>query len=799
MKKDKSFSLRDISQWTKEGAEVSLPDLQRGLVWKARQMELLWDSMLRGFPIGSFMLSNTKDDNYYLMDGQQRYNAIATGFGTVNKPGAMLWLDLEPINTQKDSTRVYWVKATTIAHPWGFRNDDICSPLTAEERRGALQAFGIEGNIYNKEINLEETWPIKAGRPVPLRFFLNAPLCCQASFSRYVIDQVKDMNGRYQEMLRKDFPEEKLRAAIEKSFPVFKQLEEYTIQCNVLPREVINKETVDMDGVDMQSQLEILFNRLNTGGTQISQDDLNYSAIKAYWGEIKETNDKIAERYMPPSKLAMLVFRLALTLEDPEKGLRNAPTIQKIRDIATNLKNEETKKSIVTLYKNLDAIMKRIEVWLNVYGNDRSDEYDAMPAFIRTSIARKSPEVFLLLMYLAAKEVPLEAADVKGLALLLHWFGQDKKKAAETVFRHIWDGWSLDKVRQGLAECIRKEYLFPVYSRNELKKRIQIKKESGWTPWSENYAPWHDCYSRLSWWGNAEAQEMLLFAERTYINKTFPRYDPAREDMWESHNRPWDYDHIIPQNWIKERGRRIAKYRDFCDHWLYRIGNIGAIPFEANRSKGDSEESSVYEEKKNELLFNDKFKDLLKEGSSLPENEEASYKFGEAVFDRTMKIYDSAYDLFDNLLKETVLTGEQKERRDVMEFIESELKKKGYKAQKVFVAAAGGLSRDYPLENYRMADWARRWISVGVQRGKFFVCFTWGFNDQDEVQYEIGLRKKPEADIEKDRTIPEGISGDFKPTPNNFWWYAEKSFTEKPDTTVVLADLENMLEILRKD
>lgn len=795
MNTDNTFSLREISQWTKEGAKVSLPDLQRGLVWKARQMELLWDSMLRGFPIGSFMLSDTRADKYYLMDGQQRYNAIATGFGAIDKPGAMLWLDLKPTGTQKDSTRKYWVKATTIAHPWGFKNDDNCSTLTADERRQAMASFGFEGKIiYNQEIGLEETWPFLAGKPVPLQFFLNAPLCSRGDFSQYVIDHVKDMNEKYRAMLWKDYPEEEFRAAVEKDYPVFKQLEEeYTIQCNVLPLKVIDSETADRQGEDRQSSLEILFNRLNTGGTQISQDDLNYSAIKAYWGDIKETNDEIAERYMPPSKLAMLVFRLALTLENPEKGLRNAPTIQKIRELA---KNEETKKSIEALYKRLDAIMAHIEAWLDVFDKDRNCT-DAMPAFIRTSIARKSPEVFLLLMYLAAKEDQVDAADIKGLALLLHWFGQDKKKAAETVFQHIWKEWSTDKVRQGLAQCIEKEYLFPVYSPDELKKSIQIKEESDWTPWSENYAPWHDCYSRLSWWDNAEAQEMLLFVEREYLNETFRLYDPAREDMWESHNRPWDYDHIIPQNWIKERGRRKAKYRDFCEHWLYRIGNIGAIPFEANRSKSDSDESSVYLKNKKDLLFSDEFEDLLKKGTALPESEKASYEFGKTVFDRTMKIYDSAFALFGNLLKETNLTDEQKERREAMERLESDLKTKGYEAQKVFVAEAGGLSRDYHLN--REEDWARRWISVGVQRGKFFVCFTWGYDEGGKPQYEIGLRKMLEADIEKDRMVPEGIPSDYVYYSNNPWWYAAKSISEKPDEKDVLDQLEGLLETIRKN
>jgi uncharacterized protein with ParB-like and HNH nuclease domain len=75
-KDDLIFSLKEIADWTKPNSIVEIPALQRGLVWKPRQVELLWDSLLRGFPIGSFMLSDViGEDKFYLMDGQQRYNA----------------------------------------------------------------------------------------------------------------------------------------------------------------------------------------------------------------------------------------------------------------------------------------------------------------------------------------------------------------------------------------------------------------------------------------------------------------------------------------------------------------------------------------------------------------------------------------------------------------------------------------------------------------------------------------------------------------------------------------------------
>ncbi|WP_374212384.1 DUF262 domain-containing protein [Thiothrix subterranea] len=41
---------------------IQLPPIQRNAVWHVEQIERLWDSIMRGFPIGSFLLSNREKD-----------------------------------------------------------------------------------------------------------------------------------------------------------------------------------------------------------------------------------------------------------------------------------------------------------------------------------------------------------------------------------------------------------------------------------------------------------------------------------------------------------------------------------------------------------------------------------------------------------------------------------------------------------------------------------------------------------------------------------------------------------------
>ncbi len=61
-------SLKQVAAWDLEHLnapceeiKASVPALQRGLVWSPQQVELLWDSILRGFPIGSLVVSKQMD------------------------------------------------------------------------------------------------------------------------------------------------------------------------------------------------------------------------------------------------------------------------------------------------------------------------------------------------------------------------------------------------------------------------------------------------------------------------------------------------------------------------------------------------------------------------------------------------------------------------------------------------------------------------------------------------------------------------------------------------------------------
>ena len=78
--------------------------------------------------------------------------------------------------------------------------------------------------------------------------------------------------------------------------------------------------------------------------------------------------------------------------------------------------------------------------------------------------------------------------------------------------------------------------------------------------------------------------ELLVYKQRHYIEDKFKDFDPSNKVMWKGHNRPWDYDHILPSNKLNAQGSRLETYTKACQTWQGSIGNLIAIDFAFNRS-----------------------------------------------------------------------------------------------------------------------------------------------------------------------------------------------------------------------
>ena len=691
-----SFSLAEIASWKSAstflptpGVRASIPALQRGLVWSPQQNELLWDSILRGFPIGAVVLTRwseklkksdeEKDDRvtHHLLDGQQRCNAVAMGFSDPfgseqptdsKKVESILWLDLKP-DPDRNSTRNYWIRATTTAHPWGYRRDDEAKTLAVGEIRTALERVNLSAADpeYRRPspVNL---WPAAASAavPVPLAWLLQLPfeddkLFWQSLGERAAASISLGWTAKVHEFcldLTMDGPRSRIFAGIQRAHA--SRLMAIEAPKELLEESELEKHTGNGEGV---SNIEQLFQRLNRQGTKLDGEELAYSMIKAYWPDLERPINEVSEHRMPQARMVSLGVRAALA-RDAKQNLPGSPTVSALRIIA---RKEENKKDLIQtfiLQKNLQRACDLVDQWLKY--DPESNPSGLLPVHL-TSIALGSREVYLLLLHFAERMDGAESPrnwnkTMQGLVTLLHWFAVDKAKVANRIFAGCREEPNLANIHKALSEATTEGEMHTIHPPSGLDDFIQLTdadfKDWNWSKPVQGDGTEEGIQSRQKLWsgfldfrGN---KELLLYAQRAFLTRRFPEYDPARKDLWEAHNRPWDFDHILAWKYLYDR-RDGGQFKGICDQWCYTIGNFRAWPFEDNRS--DQAQSAIsklggVEPTKQRLRADSFVLDHELEGFSVPEDRpsdirhqvDVARKFVNACRGRLLRIYSEWYD-----------------------------------------------------------------------------------------------------------------------------------------------------------
>jgi hypothetical protein len=620
------LTLRDIASWQdipeiaeKPEVRASVPILQRGLVWNPSQIELLWDSILRGFPIGALVLSTKiagqekQPDQqnlvtHHLLDGQQRCDAIALAFkdpfrdaGTESKTKeneSILWLDMNP-EKDESTTREFLVRLTTPSHPWGYTRNDSAAPLRVSMIRDALKSIGANPSAKGyKRPSPAELSPYVAVAPVPLSWLLHTTET-EAGLWDAIKNRLDPLLGPpWHKPLREFLDDGAGKDQRDKISRALKRIGATWIVALGAPADLLEgsrQERATSQEKQNTSSIEHLFQRLNQQGTDLDGEELAYSMIKAYWPQLAGPIDRIP-MLLPATRLISLAIRAALPNEDRNK-LPNALGVSGIRNMAR--KDDEKTKSVLNYINDELALgCTQIETWLRY--DENTNPTGLLPVHI-ASIAHDSPDIFLLLLTLARRPKPDWEQTTTGwprhlqaLSTLTQWFGKNRANIANRVFAACADKISIPKIRQALAEAIEKGDLCPVHPPAIVEKFLQVQTE-GLENWRWNSLFHGDGTDTartklLQSWGEffrfKNKREMILYAQREYIHHRFPDYDPARKDFWKGHNRPWDFDHILAWMYVNNR-KDGGRYRETSKEWAGTIGNLRACPFEDNRSDQD--------------------------------------------------------------------------------------------------------------------------------------------------------------------------------------------------------------------
>jgi len=624
-----SYGLKEISEWAKD-SEVKLPTVQRGFVWKPHQIEKLWDSLLRGFPVGAFVIAHNKLSNTpsLLLDGQQRATAICLGFETEtfkkSQDKIKIFIDLE--GPKQGDTRKYIFRVITRSHPWGYKRNDNTKPLDSESIRMAMKLYGIEDHLDAD--SLDPFFPFDAVLPVPLKFFLCSTSATEVINSIKAWQHWKTIVRQYinkniaQELNYFDI-EKKMIAQTEKYYMEFNELIINERIITALPlnfekatsynqesrdfkenmhNEISENDTKDEDESssltdDLTDEIENLFIRLNAGGTPLRGEELNYSILKAHIDDDTLLNkiETSCEGLFKAARFITIVFRLFHI-----KSGRDVPSMrvkpeqfQKFLIQNKAEKNNSFIKYLTEIVTDKLANRKTLLEYINFILNyECSTNSCGLPHLVSSKISAEAPELMFVLLYRI--KIMGDRFDINtdthlrmlGTLSLLYWFGKsEKQKDHSKLLSNIWPSvaglrckdhfWSASTIQRAKLDkdfitIPSKTHIIEI---KEKMKKVPPRIADVWSYFDKN------CNLGNSAKRIFNNRNLVIYAQRQPLSEWFRKESYNLDDT----NVPFDWDHISPNNHIKKK----QKINPIIKKMYNTNGNLRAWPYSLNRIDQD--------------------------------------------------------------------------------------------------------------------------------------------------------------------------------------------------------------------
>lgn len=630
---------------------IVLPMIQRGSVWKPHQVMDLWDTLLRGMPLGSMMASQAaqgmacfhpitrelemlaEQGGLSLLDGQQRTLSMLLAWPAIGqRMNRRLWVDL---GENDKSDHLFRLHFSTEQHPFGFQragqSGSAVNKLSRSDRRKALAAYadllpsdstGATTGTARQLFAHQDVRPWQGTLPIDLqcliRLFHVGAETFKAGIQQQRLDlknwlatQSKKYEGGLDERLRNDIAshfERQLQALNEMPQDDFDQRIERLLQALTrfsrqympvieVPDHVF--ATGD-DNDDQDPALAVLFQRVGTGGTALSNADYVFSVIKQrspqchalVEGLLKD--EKIAALFTP-----VTLVTTAVRLTAAKLGLTDHRKIDKAQ--FARLLRGDAKSGNTGFLSEFEAqispsgefsrLLKTLIKSISYTGNGDI----GLPKHALCLLDIPTLEVALRWLQTQTDAEVAMTDDNRKALIRFTLYGAlaviDLSKASELAFKALKE-LSLEgagKVfpdRALIEMLVNEKQAYPIcapaYYRSTLENMIftpdneaGLRGGSRFVADTKNLSEAQiapisqaiELYRR--WWNrkNSYAHAMLLWLQRDYVHQKFESI-PALPGM--EGETPYDFDHICPQN-----------------HWYYWTGSTGENRLIDFRHQGD--------------------------------------------------------------------------------------------------------------------------------------------------------------------------------------------------------------------
>ena len=618
---------------------IALPPLQRSAVWRPRQVLDLWDSLMRGLPIGTFYLVSqpacprnvvvpgrnqtidTKVKGFNLLDGQQRVRALVVGVLGPADEQRCLWVDLGAETASQSPC----LRLTSKAQPFGYVAE-TGGKLPLDDRRKAREriepdaehhplkrrdAIGGPRRAYDLELFDDEV--IKDGKPLDPQ-----PPLPYSKIARYQqVFKLQELLAAWRKRAHGSAKEgiAALRTvsggASELEAPLQTLHEAF---CNVEKASVALLK-VDPSVFHDREDLLTLFERIGAAGTPLSRDERLYSIYKHYEPRIRDLVNEIhrgAGHVLPATKIVATALRIASARTDELRNntpdpaeFAKAMTAEPISDLRRTLASLLPVGSEVSASRG-GTLSHSFATVKSLLSYEYGAESFWLPDIMLATLPLELWQVLVFWASIGREPVDRQLCRKETVRFALFWrlCVWNDEKAAATAFEYLREDNSEQANFPGLALYQRligqtegEPYAHALLHPDEFERRLCKSETAGWLTDEERFVEnnlRNDIGS--NWWWHG--RKMLPWLQRDYIRKTFPGYVPLTDH---EDDLPYDVDHICPssdwgQDWRSlkkrlvnvgvEQMKRMQHGREAVGH---SIGNLRLVDSSINRFDQDAD------------------------------------------------------------------------------------------------------------------------------------------------------------------------------------------------------------------
>ena len=630
--------LLDVADWIvrsgfTEGEERSLdvgtprlvlPSIQRSAVWRTDQVLDFWDSVLRGLPVGAFYvmrsgnpqegrrlgagddpnkaLLDVREDDYLLLDGQQRLRALTAGLATSNDDKRSIWIDLSKISlTTQQEVGAPFLFLTSQAQPFGYDNK-TGRKLSVSDRTNARKQFSENNDKTQNTLHLEGRMDARVAYnhelfsgsivlktengdirrlptpPKPSKACAETTVRLADLFNAWISDpgNVLDVLEQRQTEAFRIGPSLKDTAA-KWLQTVFTRLEKARVA-------LIVADVADANPSVAKRNVSALFTRIGTGGTVLSRDERLYSIYKHYVSDafrLVEAVRSHAGRILPAVRIAGTALRIAHARARIEEAKQhgNYGTPDEEAFITAVTGETPLKRHLETLMRPEkpadDGLLSQAFLFLrqSVQGSagDAMPNREALecpfwiPDVLLASLPGELWDVlaFWAVQNSASRDVGQSRPEIVRFILFWLLCVENNEKAGTLLFEAIADNRTgqacfpgPDFYRRLVRAGGEKPYVLELIQPAAMRGILEDSPKNGvWPAWKDRFEkgpvgqePNKRNVERLAahWW-HGGGRRMLPWLQRVYIAENFKDYVPlgAHED-----DLPYDVDHICAHdNW----------------------------------------------------------------------------------------------------------------------------------------------------------------------------------------------------------------------------------------------------------